>query len=186
MTLLYAHYTGSTVAEVARQKEEKRTSGRSLPQPPNSVLPWKMEELPGTTWRNTYTYRATTVQQLEKNREGKLGPDPDEWINAMFSLGLWRGDCFCIEHWVRVDHLPAQIQVDWATERVAYCRQELLYTQKHPSNSATFHKQNVESKQRDLHRARQQLTSLASKLSVTLTTNPANIGIQPNEQFALL
>lgn len=82
-------------------------------------LPWMMADLPGTIWRNAYTHCAVTIREIRANREGKPGPDPDEWINALFEIGLWWGDRFVIDRWMRVDHLSIEAQMDWYLAEVA-------------------------------------------------------------------
>lgn len=84
------------------------------------ALPWTMADLPGTTWRNAYTHRATTIEKICTNRDGKLGPDPDPLLNVLFEIGLWWGDRFVIGGWVRVDHLDATAQMDWHLGEVAH------------------------------------------------------------------
>ncbi len=100
----------------SRSPDTKHTS-RDLYLP----LPWMMADLPGTTWRNAHSLQTTTVEKIRANCRGKLGPDPDEYINSMFSLGLWLGeDRFVIDHWIRIDHLGAVAQMDWHIDAIIH------------------------------------------------------------------
>ena len=201
MTALYAEYTASTPEDVARQVEEVHARERAafrarkrLEHNP-TLLPWTMEELPGTTWRNAYTFAAETVKELNTDNFGKTGPDPAETSGIMFSIGLWRGEQFCIEHWVRVDHLPARVQQAWAAARVGYCRQEVRTAQqdyadakagtKHYS-SPTYQKRHLQWKEKDLAQARQELAELTQRLGLTLALDIRNVGASAGDQLALL
>ena len=154
-----------------------------------------MEELPGTTWRNAYTFAPETVKELNTDNFGKTGPDPAETSGIMFSLGLWRSGQFCIEHWIRVDHLPAKVQQAWAAARVGYCRQEVRAAQqayddakhgkKHYS-SPTYRKRTLEWKEKHLAEARQELAELTQRLGLTLALDIRNVGAGAGDQLALL
>jgi len=201
VTALYAEYTASTPEDVARQVEERRARERASfhagrrPQSQYILLPWTMEELPGTTWRNAYTFAPETVKELNTDNFGKTGPDPAKTSGIMFSLGLWRGDRFIVEHWVRVDHLPAKVQQAWAAARVGYCRQEVRTAQqdyadakagtKHYS-SPTYQKRHLQWKEKDLAQARQELAELTQRLGLTLALDIRNVGATQGDQLALL
>lgn len=197
MTALYARYTAQTVQEAAQQLQEQHRRVRARDEVPRQqypALPWQMEDLPGTTWRNVYTASIHTVQRLDENRFGKIGPDPDKWTNSMFEIGLWVGDRFCIDHWVRVDHLSPKVQVDWARERVAYCRQRLArqyeslerVKQGKSGGSVSYRKQVITRHKKYVDQARRELQDIAAQLHVPLTVNILNIGVQPGQQMILI
>ena len=125
---------------------------------------------------------------LGENKRGQVGPDPDEFG---FSIGLWRNVGFCIEHWVRVDVLPAEKQVAWAEERVAICRRELREAEskfieaKSGNGSITYSRYRVESVTGRLEQARQELTSLCERLGIELGVDLLNAGILPGEQIRM-
>jgi hypothetical protein len=155
-----------------------------------------MEELPGTQWRNAHTYALTTIQEITTNRRGQLGPDPDPWINAMFSIGIWRRvynrdtrEIFCIEHWTRVDNLAPQEQIEWAKERVAHVRKEVAQAQRVLETTdklnRSLRKRDLEHARRDVEEAQTELLKLSQRLGVVLDTNVRNIGVQPGEQLAM-
>ena len=201
MTALYAEYTSGTPEDVARQVEKVHARERAafrarkrLEHNP-TLLPWTMEELPGTTWRNAYTFAAETVKELNTDNFGKTGPDPAETSGIMFSLGLWRSGQFCIEHWIRVDHLPAKVQQAWAAARVGYCRQEVRRAEQDYADakagtktysSPTYQKRHLAHKQTVLAQARQELAELTQRLGLTLALNIRNVGASAGEQLALL
>ena len=113
---LYARYTSGNPAILAAaiaQNHQDLRHGRELPRDEYPILPWTMDQLPGTAWRNLHTFSLETIQEIRENKWGKPGPDPDPWINSMFSIGLWCNNRFVIGHYVRVDHLPATIQMEW-------------------------------------------------------------------------
>jgi len=206
MTDLYTSYTAKTPEEAHRQHEQiierERACRRNnlyRPQHEYTLLPWSMEEMPGTTWRNVYTANVHTVERIAKNRFNKPGPDPDEYINEMFEPGLWRLDAdetewYCVEHWIRVDHLTPEIQVDWACARVAYRQQELAQQRQtlgrvkrgEEGGSVSYLKKVIAWHQEYVEQARLELQDLAARLKVPLTTNILNVGIQAGEQMVLL
>ncbi len=191
MTELYAQYTAGPPEEVDLQVEAirkqawKDTRARRLPQREYKRLPWTMEELPGTVWCNAYTFHAHQVKVIAANRYGKLGPDPDPWINAMFEIGLWREDQFCIEHWFRIDHLDPAIQQQWAIRRVAYCRKELQRARA-TDCTGSVRKCKIEWAENDLEEARQALLALSEQHGLDLPTRIENVGVCPGEQLALI
>ena len=200
MTALYAEYTSGTPEDVARQVEEmhKRERARFRDRKPlghsPTLLPWTMEELPGTTWRNAYTFAPETVKELNTDNFGKTGPDPAETSGIMFSIGLWRGGQFCIEHWIRVDHLPAKVQQAWAAARVGYCRQEVRQAEQDYDDakagtksysSPAYQKRHLAWKQDVLAKARQELAALTERLELTLPLNICNVGARDGEQLVL-
>lgn len=87
-----------------------------------------MKDLPGTTWRNLWTTGIEIVKVIGPDRFGKMGPDPLH--SSMFTIGCWRDDQFQISDWIRIDNLPADVQIMWAIERVRYCKNELRILQK--------------------------------------------------------
>lgn len=140
-TKLYSCYPHNCTVARATQVEKQIATERlrCLRQRPNGIhtkltsrdlfppLPWTMGELPGTRWRNVHTLASVTIGEIRENRHGHLGPDPDEWINAMFSIGLWWGGRFIIEHWVRADLLSTAEQMEWHLARVKYCIGKLYH-----------------------------------------------------------
>jgi hypothetical protein len=90
-------------------------------------LPWPLEALPGTIWRNVSTGRPLRIDSIKIDRWGQRMPvAADEANDGYPGLGLWHDqERFCIEHWVRVDHLPASAQLAWYQFEVRFRRQEL-------------------------------------------------------------
>lgn len=119
---LYGRYTSSdpaTLKAAVEQNHRDIRHRRELPRDEYSILPWTMDELPGTAWRNLHTFSVETIQEIRENKWGKPGPDPDPWINSMFSIGLWSNDRFVIGHYVRVDHLSITTQMQWHIAAIA-------------------------------------------------------------------
>jgi len=96
---LYGRYPAhhdhpSEILAIVQQNYYDIRHGQELSRNEYIILPWHMHELPGTTWRNVYTTHLTIIQEIRESRCGKPGPDPEQWINAMFSIGLWYNDRF--------------------------------------------------------------------------------------------
>lgn len=98
------------------------------------ALPWALEELPGTAWRALYTGEGVWVDHLEpKEVYRKRAPGPlipmaaarpgDEALSVQFAreahIGFYDDGRFVIEHWVRVDHLTAETQLEWYGVEIA-------------------------------------------------------------------
>lgn len=192
---LYTRYPDSTLVAAERQRAiyqrlfRERNELRSDEYP---VLPWTMADLPGTSWRNVHTAHLVVVQEIGENGFGRMGPDPGE--GSLFSIGLWRGDRFCIEHWVRVDHLPPAEQIAWARKRVEVEKRNLLRRQGElreakagaTGRSLTFSKCLSRSAEASLNAAREELTHLCGHLGVMLETHILNVGAVEGEQLQLL
>jgi hypothetical protein len=100
-------------------------------------LPWKLSELVGSTWRNLH---AGTLEQVDRIDDTGHRPLPcfhPRFPGSRQSPGFWWGDgCFMIEHWIRVDHWPAEAQLDCfglelAFHRwmMAWCEQAIAFYQ---------------------------------------------------------
>jgi hypothetical protein len=129
---LYGRYTSgnpATLAAAVAQNHQDLRRGHELPRDQYPILPWTMNELPDTAWRNLHTFSLEIIQEIRENRYSKPGPDPDPYINAMFSIGLWSNNRFVIGHHVRVDHLPAFIQMEWHTAAIDYCGKQVAQAQ---------------------------------------------------------
>ena len=145
---LYARYTSgdpATLATAVAQNHQDFGHRREMPRDEYPILPWTMDELPGTTWRNLHTFNLETIQEIRENRYGKPGPDPDPCINAMFSIGLWSNERFVIGHHVRVDHLSITIQMEWHNSRVARQGRQVARAQGDlRQHKSTFRKRHVQ------------------------------------------
>jgi len=164
---LYGRFPSAGPAEISalvEQYQRKREPSREH----YPILPWTMDELPGTTWRNPYTAGSVTIHEIRENRAGKPGPDPDPWINAMFAIGLWWGDRFVIDCWVRVDHLSIETQMEWHLALVIYCAGEVgkarrSLEDKKNARADSCHGANVNLRKRDLERTQEQHADAARK-----------------------
>jgi hypothetical protein len=171
-----------------REKEHARCwackrAGKGIVQEPDryTALPWTMESLPGTVWRNLYTASPHTVTEIGLDRVGRFGPDPDRVLS--FSIGCYRSDRFEIDHWVRVDCLPPAVQVAWAVRRVHYCKGQLEALRKQATTmSKTIFRSRTEMEHQDLDIALAELQSLTESLDVTIP--PTSLAL-PGEQMAL-
>lgn len=147
-----------------------------------TALPWTMESLPGTVWRNLHTASPNTVTEIGLDRVGKPGPDPNCVLS--FSIGCYRSDRFEIDHWVRVDCLPPAVQISWAIRRVHYCKEELeaLHEQARNGMSKAMFRCRTQMEHQYLDIAMAELQSLAKSLGVAVP--PTSLAL-PGEQMAL-
>ncbi|MBU0493494.1 MAG: hypothetical protein KKA73_18325 [Chloroflexi bacterium] len=74
--------------------------------------PWTMADLCGSTWRNVHTGH-TRPAMLRVDRFGCYvlsdAPSPD----ACLGIGIWVNGRYYIDHDVRSDHLPPDVQLRW-------------------------------------------------------------------------
>ncbi|HZU03706.1 MAG TPA: methyltransferase [Ktedonobacteraceae bacterium] len=97
------------------------------------ALPWCMEVLVGTIWRNIHTGEAQTVHHLGMNRFGKpvLCAAPANpaapFGQDLEIIGFWSGDRYIVEHWVRVDHQSEEAQLCWFGVELAWLSRQILF-----------------------------------------------------------
>jgi len=97
------------------------------------ALPWCMEVLVGTIWRNIHTGEAQTVHHLGMNRFGKpvlcAAPanPPAPFGQDLEIIGFWSGDRYIVEHWVRVDHQSEEAQLCWFGVELAWLSRQILF-----------------------------------------------------------
>jgi len=141
-----------------------------------------MEDLPGTTWRNLWTAHLQTVATIGPDRFGRVGPDPTSY--ATFSIGYWTADKFQIRDWVRVDNLPATVQIAWAVQHVRHCKTTLHAT--HEQNEHTGKKTRgtfTRFREEDVKLALEELHDLTQGHQLP-PINPVSIAL-PGEQLSL-
>ena len=114
-TIIYSPLPAASAApEVAKQAGLAALRMRREHYPP---LPWPLEELVGTAWRNLWTGSLKWVARLD-SRTPQQKPHPYfatrlDWRIWGDSPGLWWGKMFVIEDWVRIDHWPPSEQLPW-------------------------------------------------------------------------
>ena len=95
-----------------------------------SLLPWTLEDLPGTIWRHVPGGLPMRIDRVGTDEDGRLMPIAAEEIigpgEFLPELGCWWNDRFCIEYWVRVDHLPPAIQFAWIRTEIAHRRAQAM------------------------------------------------------------
>jgi len=91
-----------------------------------SLLPWTLEDLPGTTWCHVPGGLPMRIDRVGTDEDGRPMPIAAEEIirpgEFLPELGCWWNDRFCIEYWVRVDHLPPAVQFEWIRTEIAHRR----------------------------------------------------------------
>jgi hypothetical protein len=89
-----------------------------------SILPWPLEALPGTIWCNVNTGSRRQIIKISADRWGNFVPITEE--NEEYSnISVWREDGFCIENWVRIDHLSPSGQLAWFCYEIDYLRKQI-------------------------------------------------------------
>jgi hypothetical protein len=171
-------------------------------------LPWTLEELVGSTWRNLSTGAPGTVIRLQDALTCR-GPRPQAIMAILYgrqawidSLGFWWGPSFVIEHWVRVDHWPPADQLPWFgvelreyRSDIAQLAAQLAFLLEH-WETCSCPVENRNSKQQDIRSARKavegvlaRLRQFAERHSLEVSPDLLNSGLecmrQPT-QFALL
>ena len=89
-------------------------------------LPWPMEKLAGSRWRNIHTGTLVHVTGLAPQRRASQGPTlkyrhvaplaqaGDVNLSTLLDeLGLWWNGRYLVEHWTRIDLLPPKEQWAW-------------------------------------------------------------------------
>lgn len=95
------------------------------------ALPWCMEGLVGTTWRNIHTGEAKSVHHLGTNRFGRPvlcaapATPPVPCGQNLEIIGFWSGDRYLVEEWVRVDHISEEAQLCWFGVELAWLRRQV-------------------------------------------------------------
>ena len=90
------------------------------------ALPWAMEELAGSLWRNLHTGTLSRVGEVVVVEDGGLSPRFDsELAWTHHGPGYWWGGRYVIEHWIRVDHWPVAMQLAWFGVELAHHREAM-------------------------------------------------------------
>ncbi len=98
------------------------------------ALPWSMEELVGSEWRNLYTNSLSKVVRVGKDRWGQSVLVEDDRTpcvpvlpdgEVVLSLGLWwktagRREMYVVENEIRVDVLPPDLQMAYALRDIEH------------------------------------------------------------------
>lgn len=123
MTHIFSVYpaTHDSVASFLDMVRESRSAQVAYEDYP--ALPWPLEELAGTQWRNVTTATLRRVEGLLPNRWGQPVAFDPAMVSDWDGIGFWWGDKrYCISNYVRVDHLAPEIQLDWYLQRVLMIR----------------------------------------------------------------
>jgi hypothetical protein len=95
------------------------------------TLPWSMETLIGTIWRNIHSGEAQTVHHIGINRFGKpvLCAAPAEPLREQDQeiIGFWSGDRYIVEQWVRIDQQSEEAQLRWFGVELAWLRGKIVF-----------------------------------------------------------
>lgn len=95
------------------------------------VLPWALEDMAGTSWRNIWTAGRFVCEMI-----GLPAPDhrPLErpkmlaryaWTDVIVDyVGFWQDGHYVIDYWAREDHLLPQVRLGWYSVRLAHHRRQ--------------------------------------------------------------
>ena len=96
------------------------------------LLPWPLEALPGTIWRNLWTGTPVRIASISTDQDGNQvaitedEAEAEDEVDAYHPrIGSWQGDRFCIAGWVRVDHLPPATRLAWQCVEIAYLHEQM-------------------------------------------------------------
>lgn len=140
------------------------------------ALPWSMEELVGSEWRNLYTGSLSRIVRIGKDRWGQSVLVEDDRIlpvppygKVVLSLGLWwktagRREIYVVENEIRVDVLPPDLQMAYALRDIEHLMANIE------------HNSEVRWQLDDLDFARAYARSLAQKFGLPLPEVMSNIG----------
>jgi hypothetical protein len=185
--------TEPTSPEAARQVGFATASAGRKRYPP---LPWQMEDLVGTIWRNLYTGAPGTAICLEEvscSGRPRLRPVMavpacrGAWIE---DLGLWWGPDYLIEHWIRVDHWPPSDQLPWFGVElrdyrwsIAHLEQQIAYIEAHwggvscPVENRNSLRREVQSHRREIMHIEQRLRLFAEQHHLMIPLELLNSGL---------
>jgi hypothetical protein len=95
------------------------------------TLPWSMETLIGTIWRNIHSGEAQTVHHIGINQFGRpvLCSAPAEPLRGQDQeiIGFWSGDRYIVEQWVRIDQQSEEAQLRWFGVELAWLRGKIVF-----------------------------------------------------------
>lgn len=141
MTVVYSLFPAGCTLEQAKgiRTPTSRTLNKRDKYP---ALPWSMEELVGSDWRNIYICkreRALRIGYDHWKRPCLVSSDHDPGQReVVLSLGLWWNERYVLEHEVRVDTLPPEIEMQYALDELA----QLVAASEH--NKAAWFMEEVE------------------------------------------
>ncbi len=158
------------------------------------ALPWCMEELVGTTWRNIHTGEAQTVHHLGINRFGKpvlcAAPanPPVPFGQNLEVIGFWSGDRYLVEDWVRVDHISEEAQLcwfgveqAWLSRQVTFCEGKIAEYRWDTTNR-NLQKRMQKEYQLQLRRAELRMREFADRHHLSIPLEVLNSGLISSEQ----
>lgn len=97
------------------------------------MLPWTMEQLVGSAWRNVHIgslVQVVAIQDDHWDNPGLVYKSEHSWGELTWTLGLWvdafNGGRYVIEHWIRVDLLSVEDQVRWFGFRLSRVNAQIL------------------------------------------------------------
>ncbi len=97
------------------------------------ALPWQMETLVATTWRNIHSGEIQTVHHIGINRFGKpvLCTAPAKSSKPerqdLEIIGFWSGERYIVEQWTRVDHQSEEAQLRWFGVERAWLHEQIVF-----------------------------------------------------------
>ena len=130
-SLLPAWHTAAALASDQAQRVQLDGPALYIGRDDYPALPWTFGDLVPSAWRNIYTGGLFQVGALRPLSKHQAYPCPvkageEHWPS---SIGLWWNKRFVIEHWLRVDHLPVAVQMQWFAFELTYHRRRLAEMQ---------------------------------------------------------
>lgn len=155
------------------------------------TLPWSMETLIGTIWRNIHSGEAQIVHHIGINRFGKtvLCAAPAEPLRGQDQeiIGFWSGDRYIVEQWVRIDQQSEEAQLHWFGVELAWLRGKLIFCEdkiaeyRWDTTNRNLQKRAQKEYQLQLHGAETHMRDFAARHHLSIPLEVLNSGIVGSE-----
>lgn len=202
MTKIYAWLPADLADPLATRAHLQATRRERAQLGPNMrddylELPWPLEEMTGTDWRNIWTgglfhVEAVTADEhpifnCDRGRLKMYGGrslylDDKAWGSY---LGLWWKDRFVIDYTARVDHLPPELRLKWMYVELVHFREELNKQRKVLADltsskrwSKRYRQGLIDRAQANAKQVLAQIEHLAAEHSLTVVDDVLNLGRQ--------
>ncbi|HMM25491.1 MAG TPA: hypothetical protein PKA36_11930 [Pseudoxanthomonas mexicana] len=162
------------------------------------ALPWRAEDLIGTTWRGTVTGTVDRVVAWEPDAHGDYQlVTQTEFGISPWHLGVWEDDRYVVDNAVRVDHLAPDRLVQWLGVELAFFRYQLARAEEmldrtrraKPHSSERLglpqRKREVERGQAEVERVLAELAAFGAAHQIAIPLPVVNAGAQSGQQLAL-
>ena len=156
------------------------------------ALPWAMQDLVGTIWRNVHAGSLKMINALQMDQWGQPQlPTVSEYSTGYltWTLGLWLYDRYIVDDCMRVDHLSLEEQLVWFGFRVGHLREIVAWQRRQSNDSPRITQWPTRVKEKDLpfeeqelFYAEQQMQVFAQKNNLSIPPEILHYKVEPCEQ----